>query len=227
MPQPFIIAIDGHSSCGKSTFAKLLARKLGYIYIDTGAMYRAVTLHALRTGCFESGVLDTEKLQKALTNLRIDFRKMDNSEIAHTFLNGEDVETDIRGLEVSHRVSEVSAQKMVREQMVEQQRAMSRQKGVILDGRDIGTVVFPDAELKLFMTADADVRAQRRYDELVQKGMVVNFDEIKRNILERDHLDSTREESPLRKADDALVLDNSYMTPDEQLEWVMKIIDKL
>lgn len=227
MPQPFIIAIDGHSSCGKSTFAKLLARKLGYIYIDTGAMYRAVTLHALRTGCFESGTLDTEKLQKALTDLRIDFRKMSNSESAHTFLNGEDVETDIRGLEVSHRVSEVSAKKMVREQMVEQQRSMSKQKGVILDGRDIGTVVFPDAELKLFMTADADVRAQRRYDELVQKGLTVHFDEIKRNILERDHLDSTREESPLRKADDALVLDNSYMTPDEQLEWVMKIIDKL
>ena len=216
------IAIDGHSSCGKSTMAKDLARKIGYVYVDTGAMYRAVTYYALQHGLYnEDGELQVEALEAHLPDIEISFQFNPETGRPDTYLNGECVEGFIRGMEVSNRVSEVSALPFVREALVAQQQRMGAEKGVVMDGRDIGTVVFPDAELKVFVTASAEVRAQRRYKELLEKGTPADFDEILRNVKERDYLDSHREISPLRQADDAILLDNSNMTIPEQNEWLL------
>ncbi len=222
-----VIAIDGHSSCGKSTVAKELARKLGYIYIDSGAMYRVVTLYALRNGLIKNQTPDEEKLLAALKNIRITFKWDEETGRNTTFLNDENVEEEIRQLAVSENVSPVSTIAEVRAEMVKQQRENGKNKGIVMDGRDIGTVVFPDAELKIFMTASPEIRAQRRFDELKAKGLTVDFDEILRNVKERDQIDSTREVSPLRKADDAVVLDNSYLTREEQLEWAVKKVNEI
>ena len=217
------IAIDGHSSCGKSTMAKDLARKLGYIYVDTGAMYRAVTLYALRNDLFNADYsIKTDELKARMDDIRISFRFNEQTGRPDTYLNGELVEKDIRTMEVSNLVSPIATLAFVREAMVAQQQKMGEEKGIVMDGRDIGTVVFPHAELKIFVTASAEVRAQRRYDELKQKGMEADFDEILKNVQERDYIDSHREVSPLRKADDAIELDNSHMTIDEQNEWLMQ-----
>jgi len=217
-----IIAVDGFSSCGKSTFAKAIAQKLGYVYIDTGAMYRAVTLFAINSDIIHDGKLDIERLKSSLVKVKIDFRKNTLNGKNEICLNGENVEDKIRGMEVSEYVSTISSVKEVRAKMVEIQREMSKEKGIVLDGRDIGTVVFPNADIKIFMTADPDVRAQRRFDESAAKGEKVSFDEIKLNIMKRDELDTTRVESPLKRADDAVVLDNSYMNPEEQMVWFFK-----
>ena len=224
------IAIDGHSSCGKSTMAKDLAREVGYVYVDTGAMYRSVTLYALRNGIFKEvrgegqevrEVIDEEPLRQQMTNIQISFKFNAETGRPDTYLNGELVEHDIRTMEVSNHVSPIATLGFVREAMVAQQQQMGKDKGVVMDGRDIGTVVFPDAELKVFVTASAKVRAQRRYDELKGKGMEADFDEILKNVEERDYIDSHREVSPLRKADDAIELDNSNMTIAEQKQWLM------
>ena len=222
-----VIAIDGHSSCGKSTVAKELAKKLGYIYIDSGAMYRVVTLYALRNGLIKNQAPDVEKLLAALKNIRITFKWDEETGRNTTFLNDENVEEEIRQLAVSENVSPVSTIAEVRAEMVKQQRENGKNKGIVMDGRDIGTVVFPNAELKIFMTASPEIRAQRRFDELKAKGMNVDFDEILKNVKERDLIDSTREVSPLRKADDAVVLDNSYLTREEQLEWAVKKVNEI
>lgn len=218
-----VIAIDGHSSCGKSTMAKDLAREVGYIYVDTGAMYRAVTLYCMRNNLFstEGEVLVTE-LEAAMPRVNVTFRLNEQSGKPDTYLNGERVEDIIRSIEVSGNVSKVAAIPFVREAMVEQQRAMGKDKGIVMDGRDIGTTVFPDAELKVFVTASAEVRAQRRYDELKAKGMAADFADILKNVQERDYLDSHRAVSPLRQAPDALLLDNSNMTIAEQKAWLME-----
>ena len=217
-----IVAIDGHSSCGKSTMAKDLAREVGYIYVDTGAMYRTVTLFALRQGLFDANnSIDTERLAALLPNVKISFRLDPETRLPLVQLNGEDVEKEIRTMEVSSRVSPIAALPFVREALTRQQQAMGEEKGIVMDGRDIGTVVFPNAELKLFVTASAEVRAQRRYDELTAKGEQVNYEEILKNVQERDYIDSHREVAPLRQADDALVLDNSHMTIPEQKAWLM------
>lgn len=217
------IAIDGHSSCGKSTMAKDLARRVGYIYVDTGAMYRSVTLYALRNGLFnEDGSIKTCELEQQMHQIRITFQLNPETGRPDTYLNGECVEQTIRSLEVSNHVSPIAALPFVRTAMVAQQQAMGQDGGIVMDGRDIGTVVFPHAELKVFVTASAQVRAQRRYDELQQKGMPADYDEILRNVQERDYIDSHREVSPLRQADDALLLDNSHMTIPEQNEWLMQ-----
>ena len=217
--QPLIIAIDGFSSCGKSTFAKAIARKLGYAYIDTGAMYRAVTLFALQNGMIQNGTVDLTALLSRLDDIQITFHRNLKTGENETFLNGVCVERDIRTIAVSEMVSEISAIKEVRQKLVSLQQAMGRDKAIVMDGRDIGTNVFPDADVKIFMTASPEVRTQRRYDELAQKGMPASWDEIAQNIAKRDHIDQTRKESPLRKADDAIMLDNSNMTPDEQMVW--------
>ncbi|MBN1985927.1 MAG: (d)CMP kinase [Prolixibacteraceae bacterium] len=217
-----VIAIDGHSSCGKSTMAKSLARLLGYIYIDSGAMYRAVTLYSLRNGWIKNGKPDIENVINGLKNIKITFRWDNQTEKNTTFLNGENIEEEIRKLEVSQNVSPISTIAEVRHEMVKQQRENGKNKGIVMDGRDIGTVVFPDAELKIFMTASPEIRAQRRFLELKEKGLEVDFDEILANVEERDTIDSTREISPLKKADDALVLDNSHLTREQQLEWTLK-----
>jgi cytidylate kinase len=216
------IAIDGHSSCGKSTMAKDLAREVGYVYVDTGAMYRSVTLYALRHGLFsEDGSVNTDALEQQMADIRISFKFNPETGRPDTYLNGECVEKEIRSLEVSNHVSPIAAIPFVRTAMVAQQQQMGKDKGVVMDGRDIGTTVFPDAELKVFVTASARVRAQRRYDELKAKGMPADFDDILKNVEERDYLDSHREVSPLRKADDALLLDNSDMTIPEQKQWLL------
>ena len=217
------IAIDGLSSCGKSTMAKDLARRVGYIYVDTGAMYRAVTLYALRKGLFnEDGSVKTDELQDFMDDINISFQLNAETGKPDTYLNGECVEQLIRSLEVSNHVSPIAAVPFVREAMVAQQQQMGKDKGIVMDGRDIGTTVFPDAELKVFVTASAQVRAERRFKELQEKGMPADFDEILKNVEERDYIDSHREVSPLRQADDALLLDNSYMTIPEQNEWLMQ-----
>lgn len=217
------IAIDGHSSCGKSTMAKDLARKLGYIYVDTGAMYRAVTLFALRNNLFNAdGTIKTEELEKRMDEICISIKFNPEAGRPDTYLNGELVEQEIRSMEVSSHVSPIATLPFVRTAMVAQQQKMGEQKGIVMDGRDIGTVVFPNAELKIFVTASAEVRAQRRFDELKQKGMEADFEEILKNVQERDYIDSHREVSPLRKADDALELDNSYMTIEEQNKWLLE-----
>lgn len=217
-----IIAIDGHSSCGKSTMAKSLAQELGYIYIDSGAMYRVVTLYALRNGLINNGIPDTEKLIEELKNIKITFKWDELAGKNTTFLNGENVEEEIRRLEVSQNVSPISTIAEVRREMVKQQRENGKNKGIVMDGRDIGTVVFPDAELKIFMTASPEIRAQRRFDELKQKGLKVDFAEILKNVEGRDQIDSNREVSPLKKAEDALVLDNSNLTREQQLKWTLE-----
>ena len=216
------IAIDGHSSCGKSTMAKDLAREVGYVYVDTGAMYRCVTLYALRHGLFTDEGIQEEALRKAMPEIQITFRFNAEKGRPDTYLNGELVEDLIRSMEVSNHVSPIATLGFVREAMVAQQQRMGKDKGVVMDGRDIGTVVFPDAELKIFVTASAEVRAQRRYDELKGKGMEADYEEILKNVQERDYIDSHRAVSPLRKADDAIELDNSHMTIAEQKAWLME-----
>ena len=217
------IAIDGHSSCGKSTMAKDLARKIGYVYVDTGAMYRAVTLYALRNNLFDAdGGIKEDELKSRMDDISISFRLNTATGRPDTYLNGENVEQDIRTMQVSNRVSPIAALPFVRQALVAQQQAMGKEKGVVMDGRDIGTTVFPDAELKVFVTASAEVRAQRRYDELKAKGMQADYNDILKNVQERDYIDSHRPTSPLRKADDAIELDNSNMTVDEQNDWLME-----
>lgn len=217
-----IIAIDGYSSCGKSTMAKDLAQKIGYVYVDTGAMYRAVTLFALDHGLFDAGGnVDAAKLKACMPEVSITFKLNANTGRPDTYLNGCLVETEIRTMRVSSNVSKVAALPFVREAMVAQQQAMGKAKGIVMDGRDIGTTVFPDAEMKIFVTASADVRARRRYDELKGKGMEADLDAIKKNVEERDYIDTHREVSPLRKADDAIVLDNSNLTIAEQAQWLL------
>ena len=212
-----VIAIDGHSSTGKSTVAKALARRLGYVYVDTGAMYRAVTLYCIRKKWInEAGQPDILKLIASLPDIDIELRTTDDG--TETLLNGQCVEREIRTIEVADTVSKISAVPEVREAMVKRQQTMGRNKGVVMDGRDIGTVVFPDAELKVFMTADPEVRALRRYRELEAKGEHTSLDEVRRNIEERDYADSNRAVAPLKQADGAVILDNSRMTPDEQLD---------
>ena len=217
-----VIAIDGHSSCGKSTMAKDLAREIGYVYVDTGAMYRAVTLFALRHQLFnDDGSIQADQLEQLMDQLHISFKFNPGTGHPDTYLNGELVERLIRSLEVSSHVSPVAALPFVRTAMVRQQQAMGQDKGIVMDGRDIGTTVFPQAELKIFVTASPEVRAQRRYDELKAKGMEADYGEILHNVQERDYIDSHREVSPLRQADDALLLDNSHMTIAEQKQWLL------
>ena len=216
------IAIDGHSSCGKSTMAKDLAREVGYVYVDTGAMYRCVTLYALRHGIFTADGINEDALRQAMTDIRISFRFNAEKGRPDTYLNDELVEDKIRTMEVSNHVSPIATLGFVREAMVAQQQQMGKDKGVVMDGRDIGTVVFPDAELKIFVTASAEVRAQRRYDELKGKGMDADYGDILKNVQERDYIDSHREVSPLKQAPDAILLDNSQMTIAEQKEWLMQ-----
>lgn len=217
------IAIDGHSSCGKSTMAKDLARAIGYVYVDTGAMYRAVTLHALRIGAIDANEkIDTNRLEAEMPRINISFRLNKETGAPDTYLNGELVEKEIRTIEVSNHVSPVAALAFVRSAMVTQQQRMGKEKGIVMDGRDIGTTVFPDAELKIYVTASAEVRAQRRYDELKSKGMSADYESILHNVVERDYIDSHREVSPLRQAKDAIVLDNSDMTITEQKEWLLE-----
>ncbi|WP_319500733.1 (d)CMP kinase [uncultured Draconibacterium sp.] len=222
-----IIAIDGHSSCGKSTMAKSLAQRLGYVYIDTGAMYRVVTLVAMRNGWIENKIPDTQKVIDGLKDIKITFQWDEKTGKNTTFLNGENVEDEIRQMEVSENVSPISTIAEVRQEMVSQQRENGKNKGIVMDGRDIGTVVFPDAELKIFMTASPEIRAQRRYLELTEKGDNVNFEEILANVEGRDKIDSTRAASPLKQADDALILDNSELTREQQLDWAVKKVKEI
>ena len=212
-----IVAIDGFSSCGKSTMAKSLAKYAGYIYVDTGAMYRAVALFAIRNGGIADDSMNETELRNHVSELKISFKANDNG-LQETYLNGENVESEIRSLEVGNGASRVSTLGFVREELVRQQQAMGVEKGIVMDGRDIGTVVFPEAELKVFVTSSAEVRAQRRYDELVQKGENVSFDAVLANVKERDERDTGRAESPLRKADDAIVIDNTAINLEEQNE---------
>jgi len=216
------IAIDGFSSCGKSTMAKDLAKRIGYVYVDSGAMYRAVTLYAIEQDCFEDDKLDTEKLRGMMNDIHISFKFNPETGKPDTYLNNIVVEDRIRSMEVSERVSIVAALDFVRTEMVAQQQAFGKEKGVVMDGRDIGTTVFPDAELKIFLTASPEIRAQRRFDELKAKGQEASLDEILENVKERDYLDQHREVSPLVQAEDAILLDNSYMTIDQQNEWLME-----
>ena len=214
-----IIAIDGHSSCGKSTFAKAIAARLGYIFIDTGAMYRAVTLYALEHGAIPSGMVNETLVKEMLDQINIDFRFNPERGASDIYVNGDLVEGKIRTIEVSNCVSAVSSIAEVRQKLVAMQQEMGRKRGIVMDGRDIGTVVFPAAELKIYMTADPMVRAERRYKELIAKGDNVSLDEVYQNVVSRDKADSTRAISPLRKADDAIVLDNSTMSVEEQMAW--------
>jgi cytidylate kinase len=216
-----IIAIDGFSSCGKSTMAKDLAREIGYIYIDSGAMYRAVTLYCLQNNLIKDGVVNEHELLARMEQIQISFVLNPGTGKPETYLNGQNVEIEIRTLEVSQNVSYVSAIAFVRRAMVAQQQLMGMQKGIVMDGRDIGTTVFPTAELKIFVTASPEIRAQRRLDEMIQKNEVASFDEILENVKHRDYLDQNREESPLRQAKDALLLDNSHMTIAEQKQWLL------
>lgn len=217
-----VIAIDGFSSNGKSTMAKSLAKEIGYIYIDSGAMYRAVTLYCIEKGLFDADKLDVQKLQDNIENIKIEFHLNKDIGMPDTYLNGKNVESEIRKMDVSSKVSIVSAIPFVRHAMVALQQAMGKAKGIVMDGRDIGTVVFPDAELKVFVTADPEIRAKRRFDELRSKGDTkTTFDEVLQNLKSRDYMDQTRKESPLVKADDAILLDNSYMTIDEQMQWLI------
>lgn len=224
MQNKLTIAIDGYSSSGKSTVAKDLAARLGYTYIDSGAMYRVVALVAMRKGYILNDNVDESKLKKELENIDISFSYSADQKKYESYLNGEYVENEIRAMDVSNRVSYIARIPFVREFLVEKQREMGDVGGVIMDGRDIGTVVFPNADIKLFVTAGVEVRARRRYDELIAKGEDVSLDDVIENVRNRDHLDETREVSPLKKAEDALVLDTSNMTPADQLEWLEKIV---
>ena len=222
-----IIAIDGFSSCGKSTMAKDLAREIGYIYIDSGAMYRAVTLYCIQNHLFNaSNQIDEETLKAQMKDIHISFQLNPETQRPMTFLNGVNVEDQIRTLEVSSRVSPVAALGFVRKALVELQQAMGKEKGIVMDGRDIGTAVFPDAELKIFVTASAEIRAQRRYDELKAKGQEASFEDILHNVEERDRIDQSRKVSPLRKAEDAILLDNSHLTIAQQKEWLKNEFEK-
>lgn len=217
-----VIAVDGYSSCGKSTMAKDLAREIGYIYVDTGAMYRSVTLFAMRNSLFNAdGSVKEDELKRRMGEISISFKLNSETGRPDTYLNGELVENEIRTMEVSAHVSKIAALPFVREAMVAQQQAMGKEKGIIMDGRDIGTVVFPDAELKIFVTASAEVRARRRFNELKEKGMAADYEDILKNVQERDYIDSHREVSPLRKADDAIELDNSNISIAQQRDWLM------
>lgn len=220
------IAIDGHSSCGKSTMAKALAKELKYTYIDSGAMYRAITWYCMTNQLIQNGEIQEEELQKAIPNIAIAFIRSTEDSPADTYLNGINIEKEIRQIDVSNWVSPVSKIGFVREAMVDLQRRMSEGKGVVMDGRDIGTVVFPKADLKIFMTADVEIRAQRRYDELIEKGEKVSMHEIRDNIRNRDFIDSNRDNSPLRQAEDAIVLNNSALSRQEQLDWIIELIDQ-
>ena len=220
------IAIDGFSSCGKSTMAKALARNIGYLYFDSGAMYRAVALFCMQNGLINNGEIDRDTLQKNIKQIHITFEADPETKNSVTFLNGVNVEHEIRTIEVSQLVSKVAALDFVRNEMVNQQREMGKSKGIVMDGRDIGTTVFPDAEMKVFVTASAEVRAQRRYDELAARGDNPNYNEILENVQQRDHLDQTREISPLKQAEDALLLDNSKMTREQQMEWLIDVYKK-
>jgi cytidylate kinase len=226
MNKKIIIAIDGYSSCGKSTFARAIAKELNYIFIDSGAMYRAVTLYCMRRGFVSEGSIDRNGIISELNNMNIEF--VYNPDIAEyeTFLNSANVEKEIRGIEVTSNVSSISKIHEVRARMVELQRQIGVFKGIVMDGRDIGTVVFPDADLKIFMTASVEVRAKRRYDEMIIKGIKADLEEVRKNIVARDITDENRDISPLRRADDAIVLDNTRMTVSEQMVWVHDIIEK-
>ncbi len=222
--QKIIIALDGHSSCGKSTYARRIATEIGYSYIDSGAMYRAVTLAAMDAGLFDNTEAPSEKLvEDLLDKIELDFRFNPERKRTELFLNSRMIEDVIRGLEVSGHVSYIAAISAVRRKMVEYQRKLGDGKGVVMDGRDIGTVVFPDAELKIFLTATPEVRAMRRYKELIEKGMEASLEEVTQNIEKRDHIDSTREDSPLRQAEDAIELDNSNITVEQQMEWFEEV----
>ena len=222
------IAIDGFSSCGKSTMAKDLAKEIGYIYVDTGAMYRSVTLFALRNHLFDAdSKINVEELEKLMPEIKISFKFNPSTGRPDTYLNGELVEKEIRTLEVSNHVSPIATIPFVRKALVAQQQQMGKEKGIVMDGRDIGTTVFPDAELKIYVTASPEVRAQRRYDELQAKGMPANYEDILKNVQERDYIDTHREVSPLKKAEDALELDNSHMTITEQKQWLIEAFKKV
>ena len=222
MDKEIIIAIDGWSSCGKSTLAKALAKKLEYGYIDTGAMYRACTYYFQKENI---DISNESQVAEALKNIEISFKSISGKNT--TFLNGTNVEADIRSMKVSNMVSPVAELSAVRRDLVRQQQEMGKRKSVVLDGRDIGTVVFPDAELKIFLTADADIRAQRRFDELKEKGLDINIEDVISNLQERDRIDSTRSDSPLKQAEDAYLLDNSKLDLEASIEVVMDLIDKL
>lgn len=222
-----IIAIDGFSSCGKSTMAKALARNIGYLYFDSGAMYRAVALYCMQNGLIEGNEINREALSRRMKEIHITFEADPETMNSITFLNGVNVEREIRSLEVSQYVSQIAALDFVRSEMVEQQREMGKLKGIVMDGRDIGTTVFPEAEMKVFVTASAEVRAQRRYDELVARGDTPDYEDILHNVQHRDHIDQTREVSPLKRADDALLLDNSNLTREEQMKWLMETYNKI
>lgn len=224
--QKITIAIDGYSSSGKSTMARRLASKIAYRYIDSGAMYRAVTLLAMRQGIIDQDDnVDMPALDGVLPSIIIDFAPQADG-TQHTLLNGEDVEDQIRDLSVSAHVSTIAAIPAVRHALVAMQQALGRDKGIVMDGRDIGTTVFPDAEMKVFVNASAETRARRRYDELIQKGAPASYDEVLANVMHRDHIDETREESPLRRADDAVLLDNSMMTIEEQDQWILDLYQR-
>jgi len=226
MDKRLIIAIDGYSSCGKSTFARLIAKELSYIFIDSGAMYRAVTLFCMRRKYINITWLNTQGILAELKDIHIDFVYNPDINEYETFLNSENVEKEIRNMEVTSYVSRISQIPEVRSRMVELQRQIGVSKGIVMDGRDIGTVVFPDADIKIFMTASVDIRAKRRHNELKTKGINIDFEEIKRTIIARDIADENRDISPLRRADDAIILDNSRMTVEEQMLWIKEIIEK-
>ncbi|HDJ33628.1 MAG TPA: (d)CMP kinase [Bacteroidetes bacterium] len=223
--QKLIIAVDGHSSSGKSTFARAIAEELGYVYIDSGAMYRAVTLFAIENGMISNGEPDEEALTGALYRISIRFEKNADG-TQRTLLNGRDVEKEIRNMQVSELVSPVSRIREVRRKMVELQRKLGEKGGIVMDGRDIGTTVFPRADIKIFLTSDPETRAKRRYRELLGKGIKTDFQEVLKNINERDRIDQSREESPLKQAHDAILLDNSHMTPEEQMDWFRELLKK-
>lgn len=220
------IAIDGFSSTGKSTLAKQIAKELGYIYVDTGAMYRAVTYFAMKNNFVSENHLNAEGLIKELPNITLQFHFNEDAGFAEMYLNGENVEIAIRTIEVSRLVSKIAEISEVRAKLVEQQQEIGKHKGIVMDGRDIGTVVFPDAELKLFMTATTETKAQRRFDELVEKGQHVTFEEVLQNVQERDYIDTHREDSPLVKAEDAIEIDNSNLTRKEQFDLVMELVNE-
>ncbi len=225
--QPITIAIDGYSSCGKSTLARALAKKLNYVFIDSGAMYRGVTLFAIENECIINGTVDKEKLTQKLEQIQLRFASVEGDERKHLFLNGKDVEKQIRSMEVAGYVSEIATIREVREKLVLSQREMGKNGGVVMDGRDIGSVVFPDAELKLFVTASPEVRAERRFKELTEQGRNVTREEVLVNLMERDRIDTSRKESPLIQVKDATVLDNTNMTPEQQLEFALQKVHEL
>ena len=221
------IAIDGFSSTGKSTLAKQLAKHLGYVFVDTGAMYRAVTLFALQNNCVENGILNAQKLIENLLNISLQFQFNETLGYSEMFLNDKNVETEIRTLEVSNYVSKVAEISQVRTKLVEQQQEMGKNKGIVMDGRDIGTVVFPDAELKIFMTASSEIRAHRRFEELSSKDETIDFEEVYKNVQERDYIDTHRKDSPLKMAEDAIEIDNSYITREDQFKLVLEMVDEI